>query len=200
MSPDTTSSTVVEQIDAIANRQLSLDYFEKRTIAGDLDGALRERIERDDRVLLVCYADGEIVEIDAPEALYRTDEILGFAFFGTYTREEMEAYMEVPVNEVFDPDDFPAGHFRNLTLRDDAQGGEIGSRMMSRTIEQLYELAHDVWVVLLRNRADVDTPAYAEDFGAERVAEYQDYFDDRICAYCGQNCECTFAFYRMEVG
>lgn len=199
MTVQTEPLTLVDQIESIANQELEPDYFQKRTREGTAEAAMQARIERDDRKLLVCYADESITEIENPEALYRTDEILGFAFFGTYTADEMDAYMEVPLEQVFVPDDFPAGHFRNLTIRGDAQGGPISSRMIGRIIEGLYELGQNVLVVLLRDRHDIDTPDYAEDFGAEQVGAFENYFDDRICTICESDCECTFVFYKMEI-
>ncbi|ELY86254.1 hypothetical protein [Natrialba taiwanensis] len=199
MGSNIDSLTVIEQISEIANNQLAPGYFRKYTAAGDAETAMRERIDRDDRELLVCYSGETITEVDDPKVLSQTDKLLGFGLFGTYTAEEMDEYMSVPLEEVFSHEDFPVGHFRNLTLRAEAQGGSITSPMISRVIEGLYELGQDVWVMLLRNRQGRDTTDYVEDFGAERVEEYDDYLDDWNCAICESDCECTFVFYRMEV-
>lgn len=199
MGSNVDSPTVAEQIEEIANQQLEPGYLSKRMASGDAEAAIRKRIDRDDRVLLVCYSDETIAEVNESEVLSQTDKVLGFAFFGMYTVEEMDEDMAVPVDEVFSREDFPVGKFRTLALREEAQGGDITSPMLSRVIEGLYELGQDVWVALLWNRHDVKTPEYIEDFGAELVREYEDYYDDWTCAICGSDCDCTFMYYRMEV-
>lgn len=53
------------------------------------------------------------------DALDSPLEVQGFAMYGTASRAALDEYMEVSVDDVFPDLEFPVGHFRNVTLRDD---------------------------------------------------------------------------------
>lgn len=199
VGPSGASPRVVSRIERIADRQLEPGYFRKRTMEGSVSEALAERVRREDRFLLLLGADERIAEVDDPAVLDRRDELLGFGFSGTYTREEMEHYLAVPFEDVFSPGDFPVGHLRNVTLRGDVQGDALGYEMASYALGKLYEMGHRVMVTCLWSQEGTPgTTAYAERVGAERIAEYDEYFDDRTCPSCGfsGDCTCTFAFFK----
>lgn len=197
--PGGPSPRITSRIERIADRQLEPGYFRKRTRAGSVAEALAERVRRDDRFLLLLDPDERIAEVDDPAVLDRREELLGFGFSGTYTREEMEHYLAVPFEEVFSPEDFPVGHLRNVTLRGDVQGDALGYEMASYALGKMYEMGHRVMVTCLWSQEGTPgTTAYAERVGAERIAEYEEYFDDRTCPSCGfsEDCTCTFAFFK----
>jgi len=194
----TAKDTVTEQIETIANRQLIHDYFEALTPSGDAADALRTRIERDDRYLLVCDGDEQVHEVDSVDYLSRTDEVLGFSFGGTYTADEMDSYMDVPLEEVYDRATFPVANLRNYTIRGDKQETHVNTVLTRKIIRTLFGFDHDVYVAVLRESGDIATKSFVETMGAERLAEYTDFFDDHTCSLCGPVCDCTFSFYKLE--
>lgn len=195
MTTDTDNS-VLEQIRTIADRQLVSNYFEETTSGGDAETALRTRIDRDDRYLLVCEGDHTVRLVDSVEYLYGTTEILGFSFFGSYSVAEMDAYMKTPFDDVFDRSDFPAIHLRNLTLSSDAQDSVANVRLVRRIRDLVTSVDTDVVVACLRLNDGIGTAGLIEAFGAQRLAEYDDYLDDWDCSICDGDCECRWAFYR----
>lgn len=202
VGPIKKSARVSTQITEIAEQQLEPEYFRKRTTKNTAKAALNERIERDDRILLLLYPESEIKDVNESTTLSRSEEILGFGFFGTYTMEEMDQYMAVPVEDVFSPQIFSVGHLRNVTLREDVQGDSHGYNMASYALGRMYEMGHRIMVTCLWNQEGTPgTIEYAEKVGAERVAEYEQYFEDRVCPACGfsTDCTCTFAFFKWEL-
>lgn len=194
----TTKETVAEQIETIANRQLITGYFEELTPSGGAEAALRTRIERDDRYLLVCDGDEQVREVDSADYLTRTNEVLGFSFGGSYTVDEMDSYMNVPFEEVYDRATFPVAHLRNYTIRGDMQGTHVNTVLTRKIMRTLFGFDHDVYVAMLRDSGDIATRSFVETMGAERLAEYTDYLEDYSCSLCGPVCECTCSFYKLQ--
>lgn len=198
---ESTARPVFERIESIANSQIIPNYFEvfdTTTSDGDAETALRNRIERDDRYLLVCDEDKQVRTVESTEFLYQTTEVLGFAFFGKYSAEEMDQYTAVPISDVYDTDDFPAINLRNLTIRESSQGTSVTVRLTRRLGEIIHGLEADVFVSFVRISDRSNVASFLESRGATRVAEYEDYPVTWDCPFCEETCECLYAFYRQR--
>lgn len=194
---DSPNMTVVEQIDQIANQELIPDYFENWTAGGDAETALRNRVSREDRTLLVVTGDKTVTEVTSTETLFESIEVVGFAFFGLYTSDEMKEYMKVPFEDVFDESDFPAGHARNVTIRSEHHGSVATIRLARQIKAKMMSLDTDVLVGSLRDRENVSTTHLVERMGAEPVAKFENYFGEYVTEGDAAEYEGTMVFYKL---
>ena len=188
---------VHDQLTTLSEETISPAYLTDRA-------TFEEYAARDDRTLLVCYADGvdqPIVEV-APEDLDRTDwDVLGVALLGRYDRGGLDEVVSVPVEQVLAATplrdaDFPVSFVKLLAVRPDEQGRGLGTRISTDVAARVIAEPPAATMAWLRdNPANQKIAAGYSDFV---MARFDDYFPhDWECPECGfeNDCDCVVEMY-----
>jgi ribosomal protein S18 acetylase RimI-like enzyme len=189
-------TAAVEQVVELTNTELLKGRWERRD--------LERQIRHGDRHLYVAYeVDGEIecTELDSIADAELRKEILGFTLTCVHTYEQMDAELQVPVEDLFDREDFPMGMMKSLVVDPDARGQHVGTELGLTAVSETFvddprvdEAVTVVWV-----RPDHDANLELVEHYGELVAEYDEYYGEgRDCPDCPGDdyCSCTFRIYR----
>lgn len=164
-----------------------------------------EYAESPSRNLFVYYehgVDSGVVEVTDSDDLERTDwDVRGFAMGGRFTREEYQAVVSVPVEEILErtplrEDDFPLSVVKVVAVDPDCQGRGLGTQLGARIAAELFRHPPVVTMLWLRpNPANVKMVEHYSEFA---LATFENYFpDDWECPDCGfeNDCTCGVAMY-----
>lgn len=206
MSPPTnqssdTNANVIEQINRIVQDHVFDDYFSAATNAADAEKKLRELVQRDDKTLIISLGEDQVTEVETVSELYRSPEVAGFAWFGTYTAKEINEFSPIPVESIYPSVDFPVGLFRHISVLEEYQMTTVATRLFKQSLEEVIEMDVDV-IVGFFLQSPTTSRNLAKLVGGTTVDEIDLVdLDELACARCETEteCECTIACVRVDV-
>lgn len=186
--------TIGAQIRGISETTLSPAYAQG---VGEL---VEEYVAPADKHLYVYVPDEGIREITRQEQLHRDHTVAGFAVTGRFTRAEFDDAMSVTAEgllaEASLDVDFPLSVFKLVAVHPDYQGQGIGTSLVTHGTAYLAD--QPPVVAMIWERESDANIAIAEDYGAERLAEFENTSPSKWkCPECGfgTRCTCKSAFY-----